>query len=226
MAKTTTPPCDHTEPGSWCSLHRLTEEDRQPFERQVKRMRPMERTRYLGTCRVVKPVPDDRTKFTVDYYLGGDRRWPVCKQAFMHFYHRRSSVIINRENRSLYELGEIRDRRLEHRPERNQYGTPITEQDWRLLEQWIITAIPRKMLLRPVGEVVSGGGGGDGYVIFDKRGDAIGHLDMLKQYNEENQRQFTIANWKKCWYQRMKLKGVWEPSSKYGYRSVVDREGE
>lgn len=166
-----------------------------------------ERQKYLTKCRVIKRVGEPgSTQFKVEYYLKnyGRPEWKICKKAFKHFFDK-SDCVLNRENRSIFERGMIIDKRIFNSPSINQYGPPISEADWERLEKWICDKVPRKKVIT-IGKTVwqVGEPGSD---------NPITHKELLDRYNtdaeEKKWRKFTMSNWKKCWYQRLRLNGKW-----------------
>lgn len=198
--------CLHSE-DSWCSIHRVSDEEKQELLDHLEELgSDEERRKYLGKCRVIKPHESGSNhvkQFMVEYYLKnfGEPSLKVCRKAFQKFYSKTSSVL-NRENMSIFTEGIIIDRRRNNRPPTNQYGPPISEDDWRCLEEWIMQNVPRREAKKR-------------WIIYDETSEkALRHVDLLNAYNNEakffGNRQFTMENWKKCWYVRLNLKNKWK----------------
>ena len=197
--------CGHVGQGHWCLFNKLSVEEKQTIKDHVNKMTDEERLQYLGTCRVIKPclaLNNNAKQFAVEYYLKnfGTPELRVCRTSFMQFYSKTGSVL-DRENRSILREGIIMDRRRNNRPSINQYGLPLTEGEWRQLEDWINNKVPRKRSK-------------NNWIVCNEEEYYYTHKELLAQYNEEAQRiggrQFTLENWKKCWYNRLHLKGKWQ----------------
>jgi hypothetical protein len=144
--------CDHFEnDSSWCNAAKFSTDQFIRFQQSYEQLDGDKQKAYIASCITLTQTNNGHSgykgkkKYTSQYYLSSacTENLRCCETVFRSVYIVGERAL-RRIVRCKFEGIPVYKQSGNHTHHRNQYGSPISEKQWKQLEIWIIDNVPRE----------------------------------------------------------------------------------